>query len=119
MGHLQRDRGMPIGELARHLSVTPGSMTVALARLERAGYVERMGSPEDRRVRPVRLTELGLQVQREHAGFDHARVRALLQRLRPRERTRALAGLALLAHAARGMTRGWNRPKARKGRRLP
>ncbi len=118
LGHLERERGMPIGELARHLSITPGSMTVALARLERAGLVERIGLPGDRRLRPARLTALGQQVKREQAGFDVARIRAVLRRLPPVQRARALAGLSLLADAARAVTRRWlhsrkeSRPKA-------
>lgn len=105
LGHLERERGLPVGRLARHLSVTPGSMTVALARLERAGLVERTDAPGDRRLRPVRLTALGHRVQREQAGFDPAQIRAMLRRLPPAGRARALAGLALLADAARAHRR--------------
>lgn len=105
LGHLERERGLPVGRLARHLSVTPGSMTVALARLERAGLVERIGAPGDRRLRPVHLTALGHRVQREQAGFDVAQVRAMLRRLPPARRARSLAGLALLADAARAIAK--------------
>ena len=51
------------GDLARWSGLTTGGVTVAVDRLERAGYVKRLPNPEDRRsniVRPVaaRLRQL-------------------------------------------------------------
>jgi DNA-binding MarR family transcriptional regulator len=53
------------GDLARHSGLTTGGVTVALDRLEKAGYVKREPNPKDRRsniIRPVpkRLLELYL-----------------------------------------------------------
>lgn len=51
-----------IGELAAHLGVTPGSVTVACKRLERLGLVQReRGVRGDERVVTVSLTPAGRQ----------------------------------------------------------
>jgi len=43
------------GELARATGLTSGAMTAVIDRLERAGYVERVADPTDRRRREVRI----------------------------------------------------------------
>jgi DNA-binding MarR family transcriptional regulator len=42
--------------------ITSGAMTVCLNRLERAGMISRRVSPDDRRVRIIRLTPKGRQL---------------------------------------------------------
>jgi DNA-binding MarR family transcriptional regulator len=39
-----------------HMHVTSGAGSVLLARLERAGYIRRISSPNDRRSLPAELT---------------------------------------------------------------
>jgi DNA-binding MarR family transcriptional regulator len=43
------------GELARATGLTSGAMTAVIDRLERAGYVERVADPADRRRREVHI----------------------------------------------------------------
>lgn len=54
----------PQADLARRVRSSRASVARSLRRLERAGLVEREPSPDDRRYRVVRLTELGEQVIR-------------------------------------------------------
>ena len=46
---LQLGGGVTAGELARHAGLSPGAVTAALDRLERAGYVRRVRDEVDRR----------------------------------------------------------------------
>jgi DNA-binding MarR family transcriptional regulator len=48
---------MTLGELAECEQVAPPTITRVVAKLERAGYLERMADPADRRVARVQLTE--------------------------------------------------------------
>jgi DNA-binding MarR family transcriptional regulator len=96
-----------VTELADFLGVTPSTMSLNLKRLEAGGFIERTRDPADRRVMNVVLTEAGVRVRDLATPFDAERVAAMLSRLRPDERRRALDGLAALADAADGlMARG-------------
>jgi DNA-binding MarR family transcriptional regulator len=54
---LQMNGRMSAGELARAGHLSPGAVTAALDRLERAGYVRRLRDEKDRRRVLVELTE--------------------------------------------------------------
>lgn len=56
-----------MGELATRMGIVPRSATSLVGALEEAGLVERAIDPENRRSILVRLTEHGLEVQREIA----------------------------------------------------
>lgn len=61
--HLSRAGGvMPQKELAQSIGVEGPTMVRVLDGLERRGLTERLGRPEDRRVRDVRLTEAAGEV---------------------------------------------------------
>jgi DNA-binding MarR family transcriptional regulator len=49
------------GELATHLELSSGATTNRIDRLEKAGYVERLPDPEDRRGVKVQLTQKGVE----------------------------------------------------------
>jgi DNA-binding MarR family transcriptional regulator len=55
----QAEAGMSVGELSRFLMVSRQNLSGVLARLERAGHVERVADVSDRRSRRVRLTPAG------------------------------------------------------------
>ena len=59
LGLLFRHPPMPAGQLARAAGLSPGAMTVAIDRLERAGYARRARAPEDRRSVLVEITPKG------------------------------------------------------------
>ena len=58
-----------MGEIAKDLRITVGTLTTAINRLIKKGYVERKRIEEDRRVVVVYLTESGKKVFDEHTLF--------------------------------------------------
>jgi DNA-binding MarR family transcriptional regulator len=82
-----RAGGMPMTRLGSLLQVHPTSVTSAVDRLERQGYVERVRRTDDRRVVVASLTDAGRSVVEtataglneifENPGLDPARVAAL------------------------------------------
>ncbi len=98
--HLDTTEPVALAKLAAHLGVTPSTMSLAVDRLERSGYVARARDARDGRVRHIRLTVAGERLRGTETVLDPALVQSLLARLRPAERRSALAGLALLARAA-------------------
>ena len=59
--------------VASRLDVTMATLTAAMNKLERKGFVERMRSETDRRVVLVSLTEKGESAFRHHEDF-HTRI---------------------------------------------
>lgn len=62
---LWQEEGMTHSELADHLHVHPATVTNALKRMERAGFLERRPDPEDQRVSRVYLTDAGREIRSE------------------------------------------------------
>lgn len=103
LAHLDRTRGTSTRELAAHLGVAASTLSAAISRLERLGYLTSTAPASDKRRRDLRLTAKGAQAMASTSVLDVERVRHLLEQLQPRERTAAVRGLALLAAAARKM----------------
>ncbi|OUO90471.1 MarR family transcriptional regulator [Gordonibacter sp. An230] len=61
----------PMNVVAARLGVTLATLTTAVAKLVRKGFVERSRSEDDRRVVLVSLTKKGRQVLRAHNLFHH------------------------------------------------
>jgi len=100
LDHLDELSPTSVMELARHMGVTAGTMSLAIDRLERKGYVVRLRDAADRRRVHVRLTSAGVRVRSARSVLDPARVDAVLARLTEDERVRAIHGLELLARAS-------------------
>src|SRR5438045_307823 len=100
LDHLDEIEPTTVLELARHMGVTAATMSLAIDRLERKGYVVRLKDAKDRRRVHVRLTTAGVRVRDASSVLDPARVEALVARLSDEERGLAIEGLALLARAA-------------------
>ena len=100
LDHLDELDPMSVNDLARHMGVTPATMSLAIDRLERKGYVARTRDGADRRRVHVRLTSAGVRIKEASSVLDRNRVESLLARLTERERETAIRGLALLAAAA-------------------
>src|SRR5512132_1467034 len=100
LDHLDELDPTTVNDLARHMGVTPGTMSLAVDRLERQGYVTRARDAADRRRVHVRLTSAGVRVRDSASVLDPPRVEALVSRLTDDERAIAVRGLALLAEAA-------------------
>ena len=100
LDHLDELDPTTVNDLARHLGVTPATMSLALDRLERKGYIARLRDHADKRRVHVRLTAAGVRVRSASSVLDPPRVEALVARLTDEERETAIRGLALLAAAA-------------------
>ena len=92
---LWKEEGITHSELAEQLHVRPATITNALKRMERAGFVERRQDTEDQRVSRVYLTDAGRNIRdavegvwrelegQTFAGFS-SEERALLDQFLPR-----------------------------------
>jgi DNA-binding MarR family transcriptional regulator len=100
LDHLDEVDPMTLNDLARHMGVTAGTMSLTIDRLERKGYVARLRDTSDRRRVHLRLTSAGVRVREANSVLDPARVEELISILAADERNAAIEGLALLARAA-------------------
>lgn len=101
LAHLDVTRPITAGQLARHLGVGKSTLSAALKRLVRLGYIDVERNPRDRRTIHLRLGAEGAAAMGESSVLEASRVRRLLAALSSDERRRALDGLSLLAEGAR------------------
>lgn len=100
LAHLSLDEGRAASGLARHFGVGLPTLSEAIARLVRQGYVERGTSARDRRALSLKLTPAGAEALVGTSVLDHERLRSAVATLSVRDRKRVVAGLELLARAA-------------------
>ena len=100
LDHLDDVEGTSLLDLARHMGVTASTMSLAIDRLEAGGYVTRERGLEDKRKVELRLTPAGVRIKRQQKVLEPELVAAMLARLDPARRRRALEGLQMLAEAA-------------------
>lgn len=119
LDHLDEHEPLALLDLARHMGVTPSTMSLNIERLVRRGYVSRERAAEDGRRLKLRITPAGLRLREAKSVLDPERVRALLARLTSEQREAGIHGLALLAGAGSEQMAEESKQK-RKGRgRLP
>ena len=66
-----------MSSIARELSVTVGTLTIAMNSLVKKGYVERSRGLEDRRVVYISLAERGRKAYGHHARFHREMIESL------------------------------------------
>lgn len=71
--------------IAREISVTVGTLTIAMNSLVKKGYVFRERGKEDRRVVYISLTERGRAAYVHHARFHKAMIDSISDELTPEE----------------------------------
>ena len=71
--------------LAKKLSVTMGTLTVMIDRLEKTGYVFRTKDPEDGRGFIIILTDKGQTIHHEHHAYHLKLVEDIIHLLDPKE----------------------------------
>ena len=101
LAHLDEQHTTTPSALARHLGVGGPTISAAVKRLVRLGYIEQERHPDDARSVRLRLAEKGATAMRDSSVLEPARVRRMLAKLAPKDRRAALNGLAVLAGAAR------------------
>lgn len=67
--------------IAKDLSITVGTLTIAINHLVKKGYVQRIRSSKDRRVVLVSLTQKGKDAFRHHVGFHDRMVEGIMDEL--------------------------------------
>lgn len=72
------DRERTMGEIAHDLRITVGTLTTAINKLIKKGYVQRKRIEEDRRVVLVSLTERGKEAHNVHFVFHDEMIKAML-----------------------------------------
>jgi DNA-binding MarR family transcriptional regulator len=96
---VEREPGINLGALGRHLSAAAPSVTRLCDRLQAAGFLRRTPRPQDRREIQLELTESGIAHLR---GLRHRRQEALRQamsRMTPEEQRALAMGLGALCDA--------------------
>lgn len=80
-------------EVARELSITVGTLTVAINNLVKKEYVERIRSEDDRRVVKLGLTKKGKLLYRVHQHFHKEMVKNILAGMKEDEEKALLRAL--------------------------
>jgi DNA-binding MarR family transcriptional regulator len=107
--HVDDERGVPLGEVARHLGIPKSSASERVKSLERRGFLTRSRDPEDERRLSIVLTDRGVARVKRDSVLDLVRLAAALKKISAEDRKTLLASLELLATAADG-------PKFQRGR---
>ena len=100
LDHLDDVETIGLNDLARHMGVTPATMSITIERLVTMGFVLRSRDREDARRVHLRLSAAGVRIKEAQSVLDPELVAAMLERLSPEELEEGLKGLALLARAA-------------------
>ncbi|MEO7715470.1 MAG: MarR family winged helix-turn-helix transcriptional regulator [Capsulimonas sp.] len=87
--------------LAEELDISVSAATQLADRLERAGLVQRIPDPIDRRIRHISLTQHGVDVMETRQRRRISRVREVLSQLDQDECAAALSALTTLLDASR------------------
>ena len=74
-----KDRRRTISELAEVLNITLPSVTVAINKLMKKGYVEKVRGEEDGRIVYVSLTRQGRRIDSAHRYFHDSMVRSIIR----------------------------------------
>jgi DNA-binding MarR family transcriptional regulator len=99
--HLDNVEAVSLTGLAQHMGVSPSTMSLAIERLVQRGYVHRRRDAADGRRALLRLTPAGVRIKEAQTVLDPGKLRRMLAHLAAPQRDAAIAGLALLADAAR------------------
>jgi MarR family transcriptional regulator, 2-MHQ and catechol-resistance regulon repressor len=93
----------PVNDIGAQVSLTSGSMTIAIDRLGARGLVERRSLAEDRRTRVVHLTAKGRKLIGCAFAAHSASMNKLGENLTPAERAHAVRLLKKLGRAAESL----------------
>jgi DNA-binding MarR family transcriptional regulator len=101
LAHLDEDRATRPTQLAKHLGLAASTLSAAINRLGKLGYVSLGKAISDGRAVDLRLTAKGAAAMQASSVLDAALVAKMLAQLSSTERNRALEGIGLLARGAR------------------
>lgn len=84
-------------EVAQDLKITVGTLTTAINRLVKKGYVERNRIEDDRRIVQVQLTKKGKLAYRIHEKFHTDMINAMIDGLKEEEEDILVKALSQLS----------------------
>lgn len=108
---ISRSPGCGVLDIAKGLQLTPPTISVGIGRLEKAGWLERRGDPEDRRAHPVFLTLKGEQLVAHVRAHRTQMLRIFVSVLTQEEQDQLLR---LLERGAKALEVGLAEKKNRK-----
>ncbi len=85
-----------VTEIAKDLSLTPPSVTVAVNKLEKKGFLLKSRGAEDGRTVTVSLTDQGARINRLHQHFHESMVLEIAHGMSEEEREALLHGISKL-----------------------
>ncbi len=92
-----------MSSIARELSVTVGTLTIAMNSLVKKGYVTRQRGKEDRRVVYISLSEKGIVAYEHHAEFHQKMIDSVVSGLSENEVEVLIKALTKLNHWFRSL----------------
>ena len=99
---LGKEEPKNMSTIAKSLSVTVGTLTIAINNLVKKGYVSRVRSEEDRRVVLISLSEKGDKAYDHHKRFHEEMVEATLEGLNKSETEVLVRALQNLSNFFKG-----------------
>jgi MarR family transcriptional regulator, organic hydroperoxide resistance regulator len=114
--HLSRTEPRTAGELAAHMGVGAPTISAAIGRLARLGYLRRDRSERDRREARLTLSEQGARAMAATSVLDANLLAAAVALLTAEQRRRAVEGMSLLAEACHRLALRSRQRQAQKGR---
>lgn len=91
-----KDRRSTISEIAEDLDITPPSVTVAINKLMKKGYVEKIRGEQDGRIVYVALTRKGRKIDSIHRYFHENMVRNVISGMSEEEQRALYKGVQKL-----------------------
>ena len=91
-----------MSSIAKELSVTVGTLTIAMNSLVKKGYVVRRRGDTDRRVVYISLSDRGRSAYEHHARFHREMIQSVMEELEPGELETLIRALTKLNDWFRG-----------------
>jgi DNA-binding MarR family transcriptional regulator len=113
LAHCSAETPIIPARLARHLSIARSTLSEAIKKLDRGGYVRRVAAIQgDKRLSGILLTSQGLRAVRETSVLESDRLAEVLAATSAADRASISRGLTKLAEACRRYS---ERPRSRQG----
>jgi len=100
LDHLDATHPTTLSKLAEHMGVSRSSMSIMVARLNRAGYISSRPNEDDARSVGLTLTQSGLRVKEQSSILEPALLMKMFRLIPPAELESALQGIETLAKYA-------------------
>lgn len=98
---LQKEQRVTVRFLAEALTISHNTASEHVKKLENNGWIKKERSDKDQRKVYLKLTELGLQVVKQHTELDENLLKAALGKLSEEEQDNVMRAFRLLSEAAK------------------